>query len=107
MGSHEISNCVAITSINPWHNFHMEAATLMASAMRSLMVSLSPAMLSAEASRAVTFELFEEAESVETVLVAALAVLSEISVTGAIFAVAAAPSSVASQEVRVRHSDVA
>ena len=55
IGDHEISSCDTITSISPWRNFHMEAALLIASAMRSLISSLSPTILNAEARRAVTF----------------------------------------------------
>ena len=75
----------------------------MALAMRSLISSLSPTMFSAEASSAVTLEELEEAEPVVTEISAALAALSYIYVTGAILEVAAVPSSVDSQEVRVRH----
>ena len=107
MGGHEIGSCDTITSINPWRNFHMEAALLIASAMRSLISSLSPTIFNAEASRAITFEGLFEVESDNTVFSAELTVSLEISVTGAMFAVAAAPSSVANQEVRVRHSEVA
>ena len=82
-----------ISSDITWHKYHKEADALRASAMRSLMVSLSLTKFKVDASKSITLGISVVPKASSVVVM-----------TGAMFATT--PSSVSNHNLRVRHSGV-